>query len=593
MSAKTEKLVDVAMGNCPADVVIKGGKLINVLTKEIYPADVAILGDTIAAVGDVDYTIGKGTQVIDATGKYLTPGMIDEHVHYHESQMSIPVFAQACVPRGTTAVVTDFYGDCNIGGKEAVRACLEMGKKTPLEFLFALPICAYYQHRPFEYSGTPSREDMIEMLHWPECIGSNDTYGAMMANKNPLIMDIVDEVIAAGKKVLGHGSELTGRALQAMACYAQDTDDHEAVTREEAAERARLGIRVASRDGSGCCHVVETCRAVTELGLDSRMFTASTDLISPAQIVREGMQDATVRHLIASGVPIIDAIQMVTINPAESLRVSHKMGAIVPGKLANICIVGERLAEFNVEKVVAKGRLVAEHNKLIVDLPACAYPDACLNSVKFPRPITADDFKITAKQADGEVKANVIIGYATLFTTDLKEAALKVKDHVVQNDVPNDILKIAAIERVRGTGEIGVAYLTGYGIKRGALATTYNSQAQNMIILGTNDEDMAFAANTLKDMGGGWIAVENGKVLASCPMAYNGLESSKSLEEILVEMDETAKAARDLGCDFPAAFHMLGFVGLAVTIGNYKICTKGLVDSWAETVMPVIKESEV
>jgi len=582
-----EKLIDVALGNLPADMVIKGGKVVNVLTGEIYNADVAIKGKWIAAVGQVDYTIGEETTIINAQGKYLTPGLIDQHCHIHESQLSVPQYAAAVLARGTTAVCTDFYGESVIAGIKAVKTSLELAKKTPLKILFVLPIPAYYQNIPFGSSGLPSKEEMLEMLDWQECIGSNDTFGEKIIVKDEFFMELLPQIKMKGKKICGHGSELSGKELIAWAAYAQNTDDHECVSPDEALEKARLGIKVSAREGSGCSNLSEVCRAITEFGINPRQFTFNTDLISPTQIVREGHIDNAVRKAIKIGINPVTAIQMATINAAECLKVSDFLGSIAPGKVADVLIV-DKLSDFSISKVIANGIVVAADGKLAIELPPCDYPEFARNTVKLGRTINDKDFDIRAEEFQESVLVRVIKASGESLITEEGVYELPVQNGIVKNDIENDILKIAAIERVTGTGEIGVGFIKGFGLKKGAIATTYNSQQQNMIIVGTNDEDMAFAANHLAKIGGGFLAVDSGKVVGELPLPLYGLLSDEPLDTVLQKLDSLYDAVSKLGCGMKSPFHTLGFMGLPVSIGKLKICPKGLVNVWKEQIVDVI-----
>src|SRR2546427_7373096 len=223
------KAIDVAMGRQPADLVIRGGRLVNVLTREIYPAEPAVAGTRIAAVGNVDYTMGPDTAVVDASSKYLPPGLIDQHIHIHETQLDIVQFAAAVLPRGTTGVCTDLYGEMVVGGVKAVRTCLDAAKGLPLKVWFMLGTPGYYQNAPFGTTGQPSLAEMLELLDWPECHGMDDAFASRIAAADPDMLRLVDAVQGRGKRVCGHGSEITGRPLAAWIAYVRTTDDHECV----------------------------------------------------------------------------------------------------------------------------------------------------------------------------------------------------------------------------------------------------------------------------------------------------------------------------------------------------------------------------
>lgn len=580
-------LIDVAMGTRPADTVIRGGRLVNVLTREIYPADVAVLGDRIAAVGDVAHTVGSSTAVIDATGRYLTPGFIDQHIHIHETQLNIVEFASAVLPRGTTGVVTDLYGEMVVGGARAVRVCLEAARGIPLKVWFMVGTPGYYQNTPFGHSGWPTRDEVLEMLDWPECCGIDDAFASKIAAADPKMLELIDAAHARGKKVCGHGSEIRGKALNAWMAYVPGTDDHECVDPVEAVEKARLGAHIAMREGSGCFNVAAVVKAVTEYGVDPRRFCFSTDLISPRQIAEDGHIDNAVRTAIRGGVPPVVALQMATLNAAECLNVDGDYGSVSPGKVASMLLLDD-LAEVRVAAVIAGGEIVARDGRLLKQLAAPRFPEWAYGTVRFARPVAPDDFAIRVPAGTVRATVRVITASGTTLVTGEVHKTMAVADGVIEADVSRDILKVAAIERVRGTGELGVGLLRGFALGRGAIATTYNSQQQNLIVLGTNDPDMALAANTLARVGGGFVVVADGQVKGLLELPLFGLESDRSYPHVLARLEELDQLLAELGCHLPAAFHTLGFMGLPVDIGTLKISPKGLVDVWKGEVVDLV-----
>jgi adenine deaminase len=577
-------LIEVALGHKPASLVVTGGKLVNVLTREIYPADVAILDDRIAAVGGVEHAVGPVTRRIDARGKYLTPGLIDQHIHIHETQLNIVEFASAVLPHGTTGVCTDLYGEMVVSGIKAVRSCLDAARDLPLKIWFMLGTPGFYQNAPFGGTGWPSLEEMLELLEWPECHGMDDAFASKIAAGEPEILRLIDAVQAKGKRVCGHGSEIGGKLLNAWMAYVRATDDHECVGRAEAVEKARLGVRISMREGSGCYNVSAVAKAVAEDGLDPRRFCLSTDLISPLQIAEDGHIDNAARQAIRSGIPPIVAVQMATLNAAECLRVDDDFGSVSPGKVADLLLLDD-LAEMRVAGVIANGELVAEGGRMLKGPKSVQFPGWAYNTVRLPRPLVAGDFALRTGAGRPAVAARVIVASGETLLTEERHERMPVTDGQIMADTSRDILKIAAIERVRGTGEIGVGLIHGFGLRGGAMATTYNSQGQNMIVLGTNDPDMALAANTLQRVGGGFVVVAEDRVRALLELPLFGLESDRPCEHVVTCLRELNRELAGLGCHLPAAFHTLGFMGLPVDIGTLKISPKGLVDVWKGEVV--------
>src|SRR3989449_2667510 len=580
------KAIDVAMGRQPADLIIRGGRLVNVHTREIYPADVAVAGTRIAAVGNVDYAVGPDTVVIDASSKYLTPGLIDQHIHIHETQLDIVQFAAAVLPCGTTAICTDRYGEMVVGGRRAVRMVLDAARGLPLKVWFMLGTPGYYQNDPFGHSGWPSREEMLEMLDWPECHGMDDAFAAKIVAADPRILDLVDAVQARGKKVCGHGSEIRGRDLNGWMAYVRATDDHESVDPEEAVERARAGLHISTREGSGCFTVSAVARAVSKYGIDPRRFCFCTDLISPLQIADDGHIDNAVRKAIQSGIPPIVAVQMATLNAAECLKVDDDEGSVSPGKIADILLVDD-LTAFHVAAVIANGSLVARDGILVVPLPRPQYSEWAYNTVHFAHHLTPEDFAIPGDAERGEVVVRVITASGQTLLTGQALEPMTPKHGQINADADRDILKIAAVERVRGTGEIGVGLIRGFGLHGGAMATTYNSQQQNLVVLGANDWDMAVAANTLARTGGGFVVVERGEVRGLLELPLFGLSSDRPYDQVVSTLRQLNAVLGEMGCHLPAPFHTLGFMGLPVDIGTLKISPRGLVDVWQSSIVPL------
>jgi adenine deaminase len=578
-------LAEVALGDRKADVVVKGGRLVNVYTGEIYHCDVAIGGQRVAALGEVERTIGPETEVVDAAGRYLVPGYIDHHCHVHESQLTISEFAAAVLPYGTTGVATDHYGEMSVAGKQAVRDSLDAARRLPLKVFFILGGPGFYQNHPFGHSGVPTLEDMLEMLAWDECVGMNEAFAARVVDDEQKIIELVDAVLDAGKWVCSHGAEMTEIRANAWKAYIGATDDHESVSAEDALLRARLGIYVSVREGAGCYNLEQVIRAITEHRVDHRRFCFNDDVPSLVSIADEGHMDHILRRAIGAGVPPVAAIQMATLNAAECLNVDRDHGSIAPGKIADIVLVDD-LRTLRARTVLADGRVVAVEGELVVDLPPTAFSPGAYGTVKLPHEITPADLRLPAGGAAARIR--VIEASGETVTTQEGAEDVAVVDGEIRSDVGRDLLKIAAIERVTGSGMTGVGIVRGFGLRDGALATTFNAQQENIVVVGTNDEDMAAAANVLAASGGGFVCVVGGEVRALLELPLFGLLSDRPYREVAESLRAVNAAASDLGCDFPTPFPTLGFVGLPVDIGHLKICPEGLVDVWKREVVPIL-----
>jgi adenine deaminase len=579
-------LQQVARGERPADLVVTGGTLVNVHTGERYPAGVAVYGELIAAVGDVEAMIGPDTQRVDATGLHITPGLIDAHVHTYEMHLAVPHVASAMLRHGVTTIATDFYGEAVVAGVPAIRASLDAARATPLNVLFTVPMPAYVQDRPFVHTETIGDADVAEMLEWDDCIGVNECFAPLVADGHETLLELMERARAAGKALCGHGSETGGSALMGWAAVGGYLDDHECIAPEEVIEKARLGIRIVLREGSGASDVRNCLPAITAHGLDPRRFSFCSDLLSPVDLVREGDIDRCVRYAIEAGVDPVEAIRMGSLNAAETLRVDHRLGAVAPGKRADICLVEDPLEDFVVRHVVAGGRLVVHGGEYVGPAPALDYPPIARDTIRLPKDPEASDFAI-ATLARGRVRARVIDVRDGSIVTAEAILPLPERDGKIMADPAADVLKLASWERHGRTGNVGLGFVRGFGLKRGAIASTYNPHCQHLVSVGADDADMAVAARTVRDMGGGFAVVEAGDVLARVPLPLYGLLSEQPADDLVVEIEAAIAAARSLGCGLSAPFHTLAFVGLPVVIGTLKICSEGLVDVWRQRIVPV------
>jgi adenine deaminase len=427
---------------------------------------------------------------------------------------------------------------------------------------------------------------MFAMLDWPECVGMSDTFGSKIVEKDPALLALVEAAEARGKKICGHGSELRGKVLNAWLSFVGNTDDHEAVDADEALEKARLGVTVVLREGSGCPNVADLCPALVEHPIDTRRFAFDADLISPMQLIRDGHIDNNIRIAIRSGVNPIKAVQIATLNAAECLKVSDEIGSIGPGKIADILLVDD-LPSFNVITVIADGRIVAHDGQLVSDLPRPMYPDFVRNTVRVHQ-VLPSDLAISAPSTASNVVARVIGARGDSLITEERHLRLQTRDGRIEGDVERDILKIVSIERHRRSGQIGKGFVQGFGLTAGAIATTYNPHHQNLVVVGTTDEDMACAANEVARVGGGFVVVRNGEVLARLELPLFGLLADEPLADVVRKIEHLNAAVKGLGSALPAPFHTLAFVGLPVIIGKLKISPSGLVDVWKESVVDIV-----
>jgi len=552
-----------------------GGKLVNVETAEIESkVDIAIKGDRVALVGDAKHCVGAETQVIDARGKYILPGLLDAHVHIESSMMTVTQFARAVLPHGTTGVFIDPHEIANVLGMCGVKLMLDEGDRLPLKVFVTLPSCV--PSAPgFETSGTEiGLRDILEGLRWRRVVALGEVmnYSGVLAGDKKM-RDEISATLDAQKIVEGHAPGLLGKELAAYIA-AGVRSDHESLTPGEAIQKLRLGMALEIREGSAAKNLAALVKPIIKFKLDTRHCLLATDDCHPEDLMREGHIDHVVRRAIEEGVDPIKAIQMATLNTAEHFELDRDIGSISPGKIADVVIVGN-LEKFNVERVIVNGKIVAERGKLKITLPIHKSPSFAKKTMKLKRRVSADDFKIIAKA--GKVKVRVIEIVEGQIVTSQHIERLETRDGSVLPDTKRDIAKVAVVERHRATGNIGLGFVRGFGIHRGAIASSVGHDAHNITVVGVNDEDMATAVNTIASIGGGQVVVSRGEVLARVGLPIAGLMSDEPVEIVSAQLEKLHLAAKRLGIKIRSPFMQMAFLPLAV-IPELRITDKGLVD---------------
>ena len=520
---KRRELINVAMGNAPADAVVEGGRLINVATAEIYEADVAIKGDRIAAVGDVAYTKGRDTRVIDASGRFVTPGLVEGHLHQYHSYLGVTEYVEALLSHGVTATADGFYGPGIVAGVPAVRFFKEAFERMPIRLIFLVPTLSWLQNRELGLTPTPGIEsgDLEEILGWEGCYGLEEPPYLPVVEHYPEFLDLFDETLRQRKVITGHAAGIKWRQLQAYAAVGVTTD-HESVEVHDALAKARAAMTLLMRQGSGCFDLPEVVRTHTEFGIDPRRLAFCADLASPEKLMTEGTIDHAVRVAIAQGVAPVHAIQMATINTAEVFYAQRDFGVVAPGRFADLVLVSN-LRDFTIDTVVFGGTEVFKQGEFLIDLPKTEYPNFLRDTVRLPQPMTADELTFKVDTDRPEIEVRVIGVTEGSLETDERRAHLPVVDGTVPADIDGDVLLLAMIDRFgKGTGT-GLGFVQGFQLQRGAIASTANAVCENIVIIGTNPTDMAVAANHLARLGGGKVVVRGGEVVASVGLPICGL----------------------------------------------------------------------
>jgi adenine deaminase len=564
------------MGRMPADRIITGGNLVNVATGEIYPADVAVKGERIAAVGEVEYTRGGETDEIDTGGRFLVPGLVDGHLHMYHSYLGVREFVEALVGRGVTATADGFYGQGVVGGLEAVRFFKDAFERMPIRLIFLVPTLAYLQNRELGLTPTPGidAEAMTEMLDWDGCYGLEEPPFVPAVEKWPEFMDLFEATLARRKIITGHASGIDPRQTQAYiasGCYT----DHESVDVEDALRKVRSGMKLLMRQGSGCTDVAELVRTFTEHGIDARALAFSVDVASPEKLMNEGGLDENVRVAIAHGIPPVTAIQMATINVAEIFYAQQDIGLIAPGRFADMLLV-EELTGLTIDRVLVGGELVAERGAFIGEIPAVDYPPEFRGTVRLPHALSGDDFRLKVDASDA-VDVRVIGVTEGSLVSDERRIRLPLVDGEVQPSIDADVLRLAMVDRHgKGTG-IGLGFVQGFGLQSGAIGSSVNAVCENIVIVGVNADDMAVAANRLTEVGGGKIVVDGGEVLSLVELPLLGLLAEEPLADVIKEFDEAFTQIRRLGCTLKSPFSQLEFCFACGEIGDIKLSEEGLV----------------
>ena len=586
MSAKIDisyrtTLIDVAMGRKPADIVIRNGQWVSVQSAEIIPnTDIAVVDGHIAYVGeDVTHCIGKDTQIINADGRFLVPGLLDGHMHIESGMLTVTEFVRAVAPLGSTGLFVDPHEIANIFGLEGVKLMLDEALRQPIHVWVQMPSCVPSAPGLETTGAEIGPDEVTEAMTWEGIIG----LGEMMNfpgvfNSDEKMLAEMTATHMAGKVIGGHyASEDLGLPFHGYVAGGAE-DDHEGTNLEDAVARVRQGMKVMLRFGSAWFDVERQVKAITEKGLDPRHFILCTDDSHAETLTTEGHMDRVLRHAIVQGLEPITAIQMMTLNTAEHFGLARKLGMIAPGRWADIVLVKD-LREFHADIVIVKGEVIVEGGEWKIDLPEVNYPDWATNSVNLQKPLKADDFVLLSEDEDSnEILANVIGVIENQAPT--KHLHMSVTSHNGELQINNnqDIAKVALVERHKGTGGVTVGLVSGFGFTENcAFASTVAHDCHHMIVVGTDEADMAKATNHLAHSGGGQVAVKGGKVIGQVDLQIAGLMSNKRAEVVAQETATVLDGFRACGCMLNNPNMQLSLLALVV-IPELRISDLGLVD---------------
>ena len=560
MTTKLARLISVAKGELPADLLLANAKVVNVFTGEIEPGNVAICGDRIAGIGDYH----QAKQVIDLGGKYLAPGLINGHTHLESSMLDIAQYARAVVPRGTLAVITDLHEIANVSGLDGIRYVLNYARRLPLELFLMAPSCVPATH--LETSGASLRpEDIRQVLRWRDCVGLGEVmnFPGVLSGDVSVLSKISR---AKGKVIDGHAPGITGKNLSAYIA-AGIHSDHESISLDEAREKLRQGMYVMIREGSSEKNLDALLPLVTDKTYKRCLFVV--DDRSAFDLLKDGDIDAVVRKAIRLGLDPVRAIQLTTINTAEYFKLD-KLGAIAPGYMANLIVLND-LSEFQIDMVFCRGRLVAREGEPL--FPIYQSGGKGLTNTVNIKPFGVAALKLLAS-GETELVIEVVPGQ---IITKKRIEKVKVSDGIVVPDIGRDILKLVVVERHRATGNIGLGLVMGFGLKQGAMASSIAHDSHNVIAVGTSDEDIFTAVKEIERLQGGLVVAAEGKVLASLALPTAGLLSDEPLEVVVAKLEKLQQLAKDLGTPLPSPWATLSFLALPV-IPELRLTDLGLVD---------------
>jgi adenine deaminase len=555
----------VARGDEPADVVVRGGKVFSAFTREWLETDVAICDGFVAGLGEYD-----GKEVVDASGRYVVPGFVDTHMHLESSKLLVDEFARLVLPLGTTAVVADPHEIANVLGTDGVHWLADLCAEVPLDVFFmassCVPASSFESPRrplnPGDLDGLLRRRRVIglaEMMNFP---------GVIAGDPHEL-----EKLALGASHVDGHAPGVLGKDLQAYAA-AGIRSDHECYTAEEGRERLRAGMWVLIREASAARNLAALLPLVEEFGPHRLAFC--TDDREPEHIAEDGHVNSIVRDAVAQGVAAEDALVMATLNPCLCHGLT-RLGALAPGYQADVLVLPD-LERFEPELVLKAGKPVGEIARVEV-------PEWVKSTVHI-EPLAVNDFRIPweggAARVIGLVEGQIV-------TESLVEEP-RVENGFAESDPAHDLLKIAVVERHLSTGRIGLGFVRGFGLERGAMASTIAHDAHNIVVVGADDGDMARAVQRIAELGGGIVVIENRGVQAELPLPVAGLLSDAPLTEVVAGSEACVEAARALGCTYPSPFQTMAFLALSV-IPALKITDRGLVDVDRFELVPLAADS--
>lgn len=549
-------------GKIRADLILKNCRIVNVNTKEVTKGDIAITSGYISGMGDVDELRGEKTEIIDIKSAHVCPGLIDGHVHFESSMLTLTQFAKESMQHGTTGIVIDPHEIANILGTKGIELIMQEARTLPLDVFLTIPSCV--PSSPFETSGARiGLKEVKKFLDRKFVVGLGEVMCyAEVLHGNTEKLAMIDAALERKLVVDGHCPAMKGKELFGYMGAGISTD-HESVTYEGALEKARLGMKIMLREGSAARCLGDFLPKLLRDKISLENFFFVTDDKHPGDLMK-GHMDVIVREAIKLGVDPIQAVSMCTLNAARHYRIDQLVGSISTGRRANLVILDD-LKGFRIKNVIIRGKInpKVEVNK---------YPNYAFKTIRYKK-IEPDDLKI--REGREKVSVHVIDIVPGKLVMNRSIGELKTDRKAVLPDIKHDILSIAVVERY-GKGNIGRGFVRGFNLKEGAIGQSIAHDAHNVILMGTNFEDMALCANKIRELQGG-IAIARGKIIDCLPLPFAGILSTESAKSVDKKLKEMHRAARTMGCTLASPFIQLSFLSLPV-IPSLKITDKGLVD---------------
>ncbi len=563
------QLVKVALGQSPAEVIIRGARLVNVFSEQVEPPGaVALARGKVASLGpELPGWLGPQTQVVEAQGQYLIPGLIDAHTHL-DAIFTLERYEALALPRGNTTAISETGMIAGAWSWRGVNEFVEQARGLQMRMFHLAPaMCPPYPQ--FETSAGLEEQEFLSILGAPDCLGMGETYWPSVPDDDPRVGPRFAATQALGKRQGGHAAGARGDKLMAYAASGV-SDCHEATTAEEALERLRLGLAVQVREGFVRSEMPAVVPALKDLS-DTRLVMLVTDLAPPEGMVEEGVMNVLLRKAVELGVPPARAVAWCSINPASYYRLD-RLGAVAPGWWADLALVKD-LERFQVSHVWVEGRLAAQDGRMLEPTPAHAFSAASLKTMQSPE-LKLSDLRVAASGDKAQVR---VIQVANPTITKEAQVEMAVRQGCIPPDPERGLLKVAHVNRHSPELKISLGFAQGWGLKRGAAANTLPWDTSNLWGLGASDEELLLALNRARELGGGWVVVDGDQVLAEMPMPICGVTSPEPMETLVAQDRACDQAMRSLGCDLPRIFLTMQtfcFTGLPFL----RLTDKGLLD---------------